>query len=383
MFNLVGRSLDKYQITSEIGRGGMSVVYQAYDVALHRFVALKVLLPHLVSDGQSLRRFQREAVTAAGLKHPHIVTIYDVGASAGHHYIVMELLQGRTLRQEMQSLGILPLPWATHILQQLAAALDHAHQQDVIHRDVKASNVILGAENHVTLTDFGLAKLRQDFNITRPGLTPGTLKNMAPEQFTEDAIDYRADIYALGVIAYEMLCGCLPYAGDTARQLWQNILFIPPLPITQLNPNLPAEIEPILERALSKRPQERFDSAGEMASALRRLYPLTGLKLLAQNEREYSLYGPVTSLGRNPDNTIVLQDTQVSRYHAVIRFQAAAWLIADQGSTNGTFVNDKALAPHQPHLLRPGDVLRLGSQTTLHVHESEIAMQRAAETSNL
>jgi serine/threonine protein kinase len=212
---------------------------------------------------------------------------------------------------------------------------------------------------------------------------PGTLKNMAPEQFTESVIDHRADIYALGVISYEMLCGCLPYAGDTPRQLWQNILFTPPLPITQINSNLPAEIGPILSRALSKQPQDRFDSAGEMALALRRLYPLAGLKLLTQDEHEYSLRGPVTSLGRNPDNTIVLEDSQVSRYHAVIRFQAAAWLITDQGSTNGTFINDKALAPHQPHILQPGDVLRLGSQTTLHVRESKIAMQRAGETSSL
>jgi serine/threonine protein kinase len=380
MRNLVGHSLDKYQITDEIGRGGMGIVYRAYDVDLQRYVALKVLLPHLVSDAPLLERFRREAVTVANLKHPNIVTLHDVGSSAGYYYLVMELLQGHTLRQEIQNVGALPLPQVTHIVQQLASALDYAHQQDVIHRDVKASNVVLGDGQHATLTDFGLAKLRQQVSITQAGLTIGTLECMAPEQISEDTIDHRADIYALGVITYEMLCGCLPYAGHTPHQLLQDILFTPPAPITQVNPNLPGEVEQVLARALAKRPDDRFYSAGEMAVALQRLRPLTGLKLITQDQREFPLSGLATSLGRNDDNTIVIQEAQISRYHALIRSQASAWFVTDQGSTNGTFVNEERLLPRQAHPLQAGDVLRLGSQVILYVQESEIATQRPTET---
>jgi serine/threonine protein kinase len=379
MRNLVGHSLDKYQITDELGRGGMGVVYRAYDADLRRYVALKVLRPQMVSDEQLLERFRREAVTVANLKHPHIVTVHDVGTASGYYYIVMELLEGHTLRQEIEQTGALPLPQVTHIVQQLASALDYAHQRDIIHRDVKAGNVILGAEQHVTLTDFGLAKLRQQVSITQPGLTTGTLKFMAPEQISQDSIDHRADVYALGVVTYEMLCGCLPYEGDTPHQLLQGILYTPPLPITQVNPSLSVEIEQVLTRALAKRPEDRFYTAGEMSIAMQRLRPLTGLRLVTQDQREFPLSGLVTSLGRNADNTIVLQDAQVSRYHAVIRSQASAWFISDQGSTNGTFVNARRLPPRQPHPLQAGDVLRLGSQVTLYVQESEMMTQRPTE----
>jgi len=384
MFNLIGHALGRYQVTSEIGRGGMGVVYQAYDADLRRYVALKVLLPQLVSDGQFLERFRREAVTVANLKHPNIVTVHDASTDDGYYFIVMELIEGHTLRQVIQNLGALPLPQTTRLVQQLAAALDYAHQRDVIHRDVKASNVILGAEDHVTLTDFGLAKLRQEASITHAGLTLGTLKCMAPEQITGDTIDHRVDIYALGIITYEMLSGSLPYAGDTPHELFQGILYTPPIPVSQVNPNLPAEIEQILTRALAKKPEDRFASAGEMAAALQRLRPLTGLKLVAPDgSREYPLRGLVTSLGRNSDNTIVLKDAQISRYHAIIRSQASAWLISDQGSTNGTFVNEKQLTPRQPHPLNLGDVIRLGSQVTFFVQESEIATQRPTATLSL
>ena len=161
MVNLSGQNLGKYQVIDEIGRGGMGTVYRAYDVDLRRHVALKILLPHLVNDGRFLERFRREAVTVANLKHPNIVTVHDANMTAGHYYIVMEMLEGRTLREELERLGTLPLPRATHLIKQLAAALDYAHGFGVIHRDVKASNIVLDEQDHVTLTDFGLVKLSQ------------------------------------------------------------------------------------------------------------------------------------------------------------------------------------------------------------------------------
>jgi len=383
MLNLSGYSLGKYKIVAEIGRGGMGIVYRAYDADLRRHVALKVLLSHLVDDSQSVARFQREAVTIASLKHPHIVTVHDVGNSGGYYYIVMELLEGHTLRQEIHQAGPLPLPRAVRLLEPLASALDYAHRQGVVHRDVKTSNVILGPAEHVTLTDFGLVKLRQEVSTTQAGLTLGSLECMAPEQITGEPVDHRADVYALGVVAYEMLSARLPYSGQTPTQLIQDILVTPPLPITRLNPALPPAVEGILARALAKQPHERFAAAGELAAALQRLRPSTGLELLAQDGRRFPLHGLMVSLGRNPDNNIVLHDTQVSRYHAIIQSQASSWVITDQNSTNGTFLNEQRLAPHQACALKPGDVLRLGNWLTFHVQESEITMQRQTQTISL
>jgi serine/threonine-protein kinase len=383
MVNLSGHSLGKYQVIDEIGRGGMGIVYRAYDADLRRYVALKVLLPHLVNDSQFLARFRREAVTVANMRHPNIVTVHDVGQTAGHYYIVMELLEGRTLRQEMERLGVLPLPRATRLINQLTAALDYAHSHGVIHRDVKASNIVLDDRDSVTLTDFGLVKLRKGVGITQSGNTVGTLKYMAPEQIVEETIDHRTDIYALGVVTYEMLAGRMPYVADTPHQLIEGILLSAPIPITRANPHLPVEIENILARALAKKPQDRFSSAGEMADALQRVRPAVGLKLIGQNGREMPLRGLMISLGRNSDNHVVIDDSQISRYHAVIRSQASAWFIADQGSTNGTYVNEQQLNPRVPHPLRPGDTLRLGKSMTFYVEESEMASLRKTETATV
>jgi serine/threonine-protein kinase len=383
MRNLAGQSLDKYQITDEIGRGGMGIVYRVYDVDLHRYVALKVLLPHLVGQGTALERFRREAVTIASLKHPSIVTVHDVGESGGHYYIAMELVEGRDLNQEVREKGAMPLPQVTRIVHQLASALDYAHKRSIIHRDVKSGNVILGEGEHVTLTDFGLARLRQDMTLTQTDFTVGTLKCMAPEQITGDDIDHRVDIYALGILVYEVLCGRLPYSGDTPQQIFQDILFNPPLLATQLKPDLHVDIDPILSRALAKNPQDRYASAGEMAAALQRLRPVTGLKLVTAEQEEFPLRGLVSSIGRNPDNTVVLDSAHVSRYHAIIRSQAGAWLISDQGSTNGTFLNGKQLLPRESYPLQPGDVLRLGNYDTLYVYESKMTAQRPTETMRL
>jgi serine/threonine-protein kinase len=380
MVNLSGQNLGKYQVIDEIGRGGMGTVYRAYDVDLRRHVALKILLPHLVNDGRFLERFRREAVTVANLKHPNIVTVHDANMTAGHYYIVMEMLEGRTLREELERLGTLPLPRATHLIKQLAAALDYAHGFGVIHRDVKASNIVLDEQDHVTLTDFGLVKLSQEVGITQAGHAVGTLKYMAPEQITGETIDHRADIYALGVVIYEIFTGRLPYPDNTPHELIQGILFTPPMPVSGVNPGLPVEIDEILSRALAKNPTDRFDTAGAIATALEQLRPAIGLKLIGPDGREIPLRGLMISLGRNRDNHIVLNSSQISRYHAVIRSEASAWFITDQGSTNGTYINEQRLAARVPHPLRPGDNLRLGNKLTLRVKESEMAPYHRTET---
>ena len=211
MQDLQGRLLGRYQVVEELGRGGMGVVYRAYQPSLNRHVAIKVLPPQLSLDQQLVGRFQREARAAANLRHPNIVVIYDVGEEKGIHYIVMEYLEGRTLKQLVEEEGPLHPKRAAHIVEQVAAALDYAHQRGFVHRDVKPANIFVGPGDHVTLTDFGIAKAASETQqLTRTGTLMGTPEYMAPEQATGGEVDHRTDLYALGVVLYQMLTGHVP-----------------------------------------------------------------------------------------------------------------------------------------------------------------------------
>jgi serine/threonine protein kinase len=384
--DLTGKQLGNYQIIAEIGHGGMGTVYRAYDPRLQREVAIKVLRPELTSENEVVQRFQREAVTAANLRHPSIVVVHDVGTAEGYQYIVMELLLGRTLTHEVQEHGAIPLHRATHLLGQLASALDYAHQRGLIHRDVKSSNVIVGRDDHVTLTDFGLVKALEGQTgggLTQAGMALGTLNYMSPEQVAGTPIDRRADIYALGVLAFEMLTGKLPFESESPYQTITAIMQTPPPSLLRLNPMLDAGVEAVLHRALAKRPEERFQTAGELAQALRRLRAPAGLQLVSSGGQNIPLRAAGTSLGRVPDNDIALRDNEVSRYHARIYCEAAGWFITDLGSTNGTFVNERRLTPRAAYPLAPGDTLRLGSTTVFQVVEAGASPMAEAKTTSL
>jgi serine/threonine protein kinase len=263
----IGKQLGQYQITSEIGRGGMAVVYKARQPSLGRYVALKVLPPHLASDQDFVARFRREAMAAAQLNHPHIVTIHDVGQEGDTHFIVMEYLEGQSLFEILRATGPMPLERVVPIVQQVASALDYAHQHGFVHRDIKPANIILRSDDHATLTDFGIAKAMSGTSLTQTGTMIGTPQYMAPEQVQGDNVDQRADVYALAIVCYEMLAGAPPFTGDTAAVLYAQAHKAPP-PLRQHLPNLPALIENVLNRALDKEPSGRFSSAGEMANAL-------------------------------------------------------------------------------------------------------------------
>ena len=223
MLDLVDRALGKYIILEEIGRGGMGAVYKARDVELNRIVAIKVLSPYLVGEPHLVQRFMREARLAANLDHPNIVTIYDIGGEGGYYYFAMKYLAGRPLKEILAERAPLPLPDVVAIVRQLAAALDYAHEQNLIHRDVKPGNVIVGDDGHVTLTDFGLAKVAENLKLTASGEAIGTLEYMAPEQ-ARGEVDKRSDIYSLGVMAYEMIAGRLPFQGSNqASLLYQHL----------------------------------------------------------------------------------------------------------------------------------------------------------------
>jgi len=267
MQDLVDRALGKYVIIEEIGRGGMGAVYKARDIELDRIVAIKVLSPYLVGEPRLVQRFMREARLAANLDHPNIVTIYDIGGEGSYYYFAMKYLEGVTLKEYVVENGPLSPDEALPIVQQLAAALDYAHAQNLIHRDVKPGNAIISDDGLLRLTDFGLAKVAENLKLTASGDTIGTLEYMAPEQARGNA-EKGSDIYSLGVIVYEMLTGRLPFEGNNQATLLYQHLHDPPPPLHQWNPSIPPGVEKVVLKAMAKDPAERYPTAGEFYQSL-------------------------------------------------------------------------------------------------------------------
>jgi len=272
--DLVGRRLGKYEIQAEIGRGGMGTVYLAYDPLLDRRVAVKVLAPHLVWEEGFVERFLREARAAARLKHPNIVTIYDVGQEGNCYYIVMEYVEGQTLSQVIKKRAALPPAEVVALLRPLADALDYAHRQGLVHRDMKPANIMVATRgdrreaSQVTLTDFGIARAAEETRLTTTGTVVGTPEYMSPEQARGEHVDRFTDLYSLGVVAYEMLSGQTPFSGATPHGVLYKHVFEPPPPICSLQPGLPAGVEPVLARGLAKDPAERYPTAVAFVEAL-------------------------------------------------------------------------------------------------------------------
>jgi serine/threonine protein kinase len=267
---MIGKSLGSYQIVEELGRGGMAIVYRAYQPSLNRYVAVKVLPPQLSFDQQFVDRFQREARAAANLRHPNIVVIHDVGHHDDTYYIVMEYLEGRTLKDLVEQTGPLPPQRATRIVEQIAAALDYAHQRGFIHRDVKPANIFVGEGDRVTLTDFGIAKAASETeHLTRTGTLMGTPEYMSPEQAGGGTVDHRTDLYALGVVLYQMLVGRVPFRGTTPHAVLHHVIYEAPLPPRQLNPDLSPALEPVVLKAIAKQPDHRYQRGSALVKDLR------------------------------------------------------------------------------------------------------------------
>jgi serine/threonine protein kinase len=386
MQDLTGRAWGRFQIIEERGRGGMAVVYKAYDGVLQRTVALKVLLPLLAANNEFTQRFRREAITAANLKHPNIVVIYDVGAHGKFQYIVMEYLEGPTLQQEIKQKGALTFARVVPILGQLADALDYAHQQGLVHRDIKPANVMIGAQDHVTLTDFGLVKAARGSKITGEGAAVGTLKYMSPEQAVGKHLDLRSDVYSLGVVVYEMLVGEPPFTGTTAYQTLHELIYEPPPSLVQRNPQVSPEVERAVLKALVKEPDRRFQTASDFAHVLAQaggagaikawrattdvLKREEVLRLRTSDGREFPVYRGKVTIGRDTGNDIVIPVQQVSRRHAQMQCDQAGYRITDNHSTNGTSINGVPIPPRQAKPIQPGDVLGIGPVTLLVVQPS-------------
>ncbi len=277
-------TLGHYQLIREIGRGGMGVVYLANDTRLGRQVALKLLLEKLTKDAARVRRFQREARAVSALNHPNIITIYEVGQTAsehGEHFIAAEFVDGQTLREKGKS-GGMALSQALDVLIQTCAALTSAHEAGIIHRDIKPENIMLRQDGIVKVLDFGLAKLiEQDSRsekgsntarlTTQPGVVMGTASYMSPEQARGLDVDARSDLFSLGVVMYELLTGHAPFTGETTADVLAALLLGEPRPLDRYSPKLPAGLQLIINRCLSKSVEERFQSAREISDELKQL----------------------------------------------------------------------------------------------------------------
>ncbi|HKW20017.1 MAG TPA: serine/threonine-protein kinase, partial [Ktedonobacterales bacterium] len=267
--DLIGMRLDQYDILDELGRGGSSRVYHAYDIEAKRDVAIKVIPNDAEDRALFLNRFVREVDAVRQLHHPNIVGVYGAGENDEFVYLVMQCVTGGTLRRKLN--GPLPVPEAVAYMVQIAHALHHAHSKGIIHRDVKPSNMLLEypGSNHLLLTDFGIAKIQGARGLTKSGTTLGTPEYMSPEQAEGREIDERADIYALGCVLYETLAGRPPFMGSTPVSVLFQHVHSRPAYIRGFNPGVPAELVHILEIALAKRPDERYGSAESFARALR------------------------------------------------------------------------------------------------------------------
>ncbi len=270
MDELIGKTVGAYTIVEKIGEGGMAVVYKGYQESLNRYVAIKILREELAHDAEFINRFRREALAIANLNHPNILHVYDAGVAYGHYYLVMDYAEGGSL-QDLLRRGPCDIGWTISIVSQLADALDHAHQRGLVHRDVKPSNVLLTRDGHPLLTDFGIAKvLYESASLTRTGATLGTPDYMAPEQIQGQPVDGRTDIYALGVMLYEMLAGWTPFRASTPVATLYRQVNEPPPPLRQANISVPPWLEAVVERALAKQPAARYQRASELAQDLRR-----------------------------------------------------------------------------------------------------------------
>ncbi|PJF45068.1 MAG: hypothetical protein CUN55_00825 [Phototrophicales bacterium] len=422
-----GQTIGNYQLQNLIGRGGMGAVYQALDLRLQRIVAVKVMQPEVAQHEELRQRFIQEARAAAALNHPNIVRVFEFHADANQLYLVMELVQGGSLRDYLNKMEaqnyVMHVDEATYIMQQACTALYYAHSQGMIHRDIKPDNVLLkpnpipgGMPYTIVLTDFGLAKLVDAQNLVKTQLNRplGTLPYMAPEQFRGET-DKRSDIYALGIMFYELLTGRLPFLPKNMAEAMTMHQTMMPTPPSQIRPDLPPHIEPILMKALAKSPEERFQTAAEFGKALApeaaHLFstpkppvapiahdsPKPQVGRVAEGEqftedtiivvtpqgqiyRRIPIRKTTLLVGRDPNLDIPLPGDKVSRRHLKIERQPdGKFIVVDLGSSNGSFLAGAKLVKDVAEPWPPEQELIIG-EFSLQLYKATAARSEINKT---
>lgn len=306
--DLIGKTLGNYRILASLGQGGMARVYRAYQENLDREVAVKVLPPWYAADRNFVERFNLEARLVARLTHPNIVTVHDANQQDSHLYIVMQLVDGGTLKHRLDQLHTngraMDISEALPIFLQIADALNYAHEQSIIHRDVKPVNVLMDRSGRPILSDFGIAKVMESsqMNLTHPGAGVGTPEYMSPEQCQGGAVDGRADIYALGIMLFEALAGRPPFQGDNYPALAHKHLYQQPPQPAAINPAISPAVEQVILKALMKYPQQRYQRASDMAAALQQaaMVPANTRPYFSQARSPYAQPAPSNTPPSNP-----------------------------------------------------------------------------------
>ena len=404
MSTLVGHTINnRYRLESMLGDGGMGTVYRAHDLNLDRPVAIKLMHAHFARQPEFQQRLIQEAKTAAQLDHPSVVKIYDFGNSEQGLFIAMEYVDGGSLRDHLRRLQkmqkFLPLGQSLQIAAQIAEALYYAHQRGIVHRDIKPGNIILKRLTSPTqnnespfralLTDFGLVKLQEGTQMTRSGTTLGTPTYMSPEQCEGYDIDGRSDLYALGVVLYELITNQLPFTFHSLSEaIAVHSKGLMPQSTRELRGDVPPLIDNIITKILAKSPDERHADGNELATALRSaIVSLEGAptRVLTRQEMDIlqqvsepppgfelhietpghpvsvvPLSRPVITIGRNAENDIVLPTEGVSRLHARLQATLLGWEIIDLGGVNGTWLNDHRLRIESATPVLPGSRIRIG-----------------------
>jgi serine/threonine protein kinase len=265
---MIGRTISHYKILEKLGEGGMGVVYKAQDTKLKRIVALKFLTPKALGNEEEKSRFVHEAQAAAALDHPHICTIHEIDEANGQTFIAMAYIEGESLKDKIAS-GPLKLNESLDIAIQVAAGLQEAHDKGIVHRDIKSGNIMVTSKGQAKIMDFGLAKLTGHVQITKTGTTMGTVAYMSPEQAQGEEVDHRSDIWSLGVVLYEMLAGQLPFRSEYQQAMVYSILNEEPEPATGLRTGMPMDLERIVNKALAKNLDGRYQRTKDILFDLR------------------------------------------------------------------------------------------------------------------
>lgn len=285
---MVGQILgNRYELLEKIGGGGMALVYKARCRLLNRYVAVKILRPEFTNDEEFVKRFRVEAQAAASLSHPNIVPIFDVGQEEGVHYLVMELIDGVTLKQYIMDHGQLNWKEAVNIAIQICSAIEHAHRNHIVHRDIKPHNILLTRDGIAKVTDFGIARAVSSSTITMVGSTIGSVHYFSPEQARGGFSDEKSDLYSLGICLYEMVTGRLPFDGETPVAVALKHIQIEPKQPVEINPDIPAGVNGVIVKAMKKEQAKRYQSASEMLKDLYHVLREPSGSFLAREEEEY------------------------------------------------------------------------------------------------